>query len=177
MVVEATRVTASLPGLDTGRVTTRELPGAPTAIELGEADFLDAISVSAAIGALAPTAITWDAAAIGDAVNLHAMWELGSAAHAAVPTGPHLVVWNAVLPPDATGATLPAIDGELAKAIVPVAIDPVDVVVRYVDSAAHDGFAALLAAGVHAEETDRPSTIAPRPTDGEIRVSHAIGVR
>lgn len=175
--VDASRITASLPGINAARITTREVAGAPTAIELGAGDFLPAIGVSAAITSLAPATITWDAEGIGDAVNLHAVWELGSAVQAAVPTGPHRVIWDAVLPPDAAGVTLPALDGELAKAVMPVVIDPVDVVVRYVDSGAHDGFAALLAAGIHAEETLQASTIAPRPSDGEIRVSHAIGVR
>lgn len=177
LTVDASRITASLPGINAARVTTREVAGAPTAIELDADNFLAAISVSAAITSLTPATITWDAEGIGDAVNLHAVWELGSAVQAAVPTGPHRVIWDAVLPPDATGATLPMLDGELAKAIAPIVIDPVDVVVRYVDSGAHDGFAALLAAGVHAEETLHASTIAPRPSDGEIRVSHAIGVR
>jgi hypothetical protein len=80
------------------------------------------------------------------------------------------VILNAALPPDATGATLLAIDGELATAIAPPVIEPVDVVVRYVDSDVHDGCSAA-AAGVHAEETLTASTIAPRPTDGEIRKS------
>ncbi len=177
LTVDATRITASLPGLDAARVTTRELAGTPTAIAFAASDFLAPISVSATIANLAPANITWDAAGIGDAVNLHAVWELGGSVQAVVPTGPHRVIWNAVLPPDATGVTLPALDGDLARAIMPIMIDPIDVAVRYVDSDAHDGFAALLAAGVHAEQGVQASTIAPRPVDGELRVSLAIGTR
>jgi hypothetical protein len=178
LVVDATRITASLPGVNAARVTTRELLGVPASITLGSTDFLAPVDVSAAIPSLAPTTITWDAASVGDAVNLHATWELdGSGVLPAVPDGPHRVIWDAVLPPDASSATLPSLDNELGGAITPVNIVPIDVLVRYVDSDLHDGFAALLAAGVHAEQTRQASTIAPRPESGQIRVSHAIGLR
>ena len=94
-----------------------------------------------------------------------------------LPTGPHRVVWDAVLQPDATRATLPALDGELATAIAPATILPGDVLLRYVDSAAYTDFAALYAVGIYAGDTIQASTIAPRPPDGELRVSHAIGLR
>jgi hypothetical protein len=165
LVVDASRITASLAGVNAARVTTREQPGAPTTIAFASDDFLPSIAVSAAIAT--PATITWDAAAIGDAVNLHATWQ----------TDAHRVIWDAVLPPDASNATLPSLDSELDTAITPVNIVPIDVLVRYVDSDLHDGFAALLAAGIHAEETRQASTIAPRPTSGQLRVSHAIGLR
>jgi hypothetical protein len=178
LVVDATRVTASLVGVNAARVTTREQPGVPASISLSGAGFLPPVPVTAAVASLAPATITWDAASIGDAVNLHATWELdGSGALPAVPTGPHRVIWDAVLPPDASTATLPSLDDELGGAITPVNIVPIDVLVRYVDSDLHDGFAALVAAGIHAEETRQASTIAPRPATGELRVSHAIGLR
>lgn len=166
LAVDGARITAALPGSNTAQVTTREVAGAPDAIAFAAADFLPAVAVSAAIEQLAPTAITWDASPIGDAVNLRATWR----------GGPR-VVWDAVLPPDASRATLPDLGGELGALIAPTTIEPVDVLVRHVDSAAHDGFAALVAAGIHAEETLQASTIAPRPASGDIRVSHAIGVR
>lgn len=177
LVVDATRTTAALPGVNAARVTTREQVGAPATIELGADDFLPPIAVSAAIGSLAPTTIGWEPASLGDAVNLHATWQLDGSGAPAVPTGPHRVIWDAVLPPDASNATLPSLGEELATAIAPVNIVPIDVVVRYVDSDLHDGLAALLAAGVHVEDTVQASTIAPRPTAGEIRVTHAIGLR
>ena len=178
LVIDATRVTASLAGVNAARVTVREQPGVPATIAFGADDFLPSITVSASIASLAPTTITWDAASIGDAVNLHATWELTSSGIApAVPTGPHRVIWDVVLPPEASNATLPSLDSDLGSAITPVNIVPIDVLVRYVDSDLHAGFAALLVDGVHAEETIQPSTIAPRPSTGEIRVSHAIGLR
>jgi hypothetical protein len=166
LVVDATRLTAALPGDNAARVTHRELAGAPSTIAFAAADFLPPVATTAAIASLAPTTITWDATPIGDAVNLRATWQAGGR-----------VVWDAVLPPDASSATLPAIDGALGDAIAPAMIVPVDVLVRHVDSTAHDGFAALLAAGVHAEETLQASTIAPRPATGDIKISHAIGLR
>jgi hypothetical protein len=175
--IDATRITASLAGVDAARVTTREVTGAPTSIAWAMADFLPPVPISAAIDTLEPTTLHWDPAPIGDAVDLHATWQVGASAAPAVPAGPHRVIWDAVLPPDASGATLPALGDDLGAAIQPVAIVPVDVVVRYVDSDLYDGFAALYAAGIHAEETIQASTIAPRPVDGELRVSHAIGLR
>jgi hypothetical protein len=175
LVVDATRITASLAGVNAARVTTREVTGAPTAIALTANDFLPPVDVTTALAP--PATFSWDAAGLGDAVNLHATWEIGGNVVApVVPTGPHRVVWDAVLPPDATGVTLPDL-GDLADAIDPVAIVPVDVVLRYVDSDHHDGFAALVADGVHAEETLQASTVATRSADGQIRVSHAIGLR
>lgn len=175
LVVDAARVTASLAGIGTARVTTREFAGAPSAIALSADDFLPAIDVTAS---LTGTTIAWEPAGLGDAVNVHATWQLGGGARApAVPTGPHRVIWDAVLPPDAASVTLPAPGGDLAAAITPVTIEPVDIVVRFVDSSELDGFAALVAAGLHAEETTQVSTIAPRPADGELRTSHAIGLR
>ncbi|HEY5946685.1 MAG TPA: hypothetical protein VIV40_14380 [Kofleriaceae bacterium] len=176
LTVDATRITASLPGVNAARVTTREVTGAPTTIAFAASDFLPPIDVTTALATQTPTTFTWDAAAIGDAVNLHATWSVGSGVLPVVP-GPHRVIWDAVLPPDASGVTLPAFGDDLAPAITPQAIVPIDVLVRYVDSDLHEGFAALLAAGVHAEETLQASTVAPRPSDGELRVSHAIGLR
>jgi len=165
LVVDASRVEAALLGApNTARMTTRELVGAPTAIQLGAADFLPEIAVTASVASQDPLALTWDAAGIGDAANLHATWQVDQ----------HHVVWDAVLPPDATGVTLPAVaDVEL----VPAELVPVDVVLRYIDGSDHADFAALVAAGIHAEATISASTIAVRPIDGEIRTSHAIGLR
>ncbi|HEX5064418.1 MAG TPA: hypothetical protein VFV99_33815 [Kofleriaceae bacterium] len=176
LVVDATRITASLAGINAARVTTREVAGAPTAINFGTSDFLPPIDVTAAL-TLSTTTLTWDPNSIGDTVNMHATWDVDSSVAAAVPTGPHRVIWDAVLPPDATDVTLPVLAGDLGVAINPKDIAPVDIVVRYIDADGADGFAGLLAAGVHAEDTLQASTIAPRPTDGEIRVSHAIGLR
>jgi len=176
LVVDATRITASFAGINAARVTTREVTGVPTAIAFGGSDFLPPVGVTAAL-TLSPTMLTWAPNSIGDAVNMHATWEVDSGVAAAVPTGPHRVIWDAVLPPDASDVTLPVLVGDLGVAINPVDIVPVDIVVRYIDADGADGFAALLAAGIHAEDTLQASTIAPRPTDGEIRVSHAIGLR
>jgi len=179
LVVDASRITASLAGIDAARITTREATGAPTAIAFDTTNFLPPVSKSAALETLDPATITWDANPIGDAVNLRATWEAGGGVRGApaVPTGPHRVIWDAVLPPDATRATLPALDGELASAIAPTTIMPVDVVLRYIDSAAYSDFAGLYAVGIYAGDTLQASTIAPRPPDGELRVSHAIGLR
>lgn len=175
LAVDAARVTASLAGIDAARVTTREVSGAPSAIALSADDFLSAIDVTTS---LAGTTLAWEPAGLGDAVDVHASWQLGNDARGpAVPTGPHRVIWDAVLPPDAASVTLPALDGDLAAAIMPVTIEPPDILVRYVDSSELDGFTALVEAGIHAEEITQPSTIAPRPTDGELRTSYAIGVR
>jgi hypothetical protein len=177
LVVDASRITASIAGVNAARVTTLEQPGEPTSIALGNDDFLPPVSVTAALATSAATTFTWDAASIGDAVNLHVTWELDSSGMPAVPEGPHRVIWDVVLPPDASNATLPSLDDDLGRAITPVNIVPIDVLLRYVDSDLHAGFAALYADGIHAEETRQASTIAPRPSSGEIRVSHAIGLR
>lgn len=178
LAVDASRITATLPGTASARVTTREVAGVPASISFAATDFLAPVALSTAIAHLAPTLVTWEPASIGDAVDLHATWEIdpGVRGAPAVPTGPHRVVWDAVLPPDAASATLPLLDGELATAIEPQRIDPANVMLRYVESPAHDGFAALLAAGVQAETTDAPSTIVPRPASGDLRVSETLGV-
>ena len=176
LVVDHARVTATLSGIDAARITTREIMGAPTSIALAASDFLAPITTTATIEPGTPLTIRWDAMALGDAVNLHASWQIAGKAYA-VPTGPHAVVWDAVLPPDATSATLPAFAGELSEAIAPDNVAPADVVLRYVDSTALDGFAALAAAGIHVDETGQPSTVAPRPTSGDVKATHAIGLR
>ncbi|HEY5924244.1 MAG TPA: hypothetical protein VIV11_21350 [Kofleriaceae bacterium] len=171
LVIDATRITAALPGIDAARVTTRELTGAPTAIAFSADNFLAPISVSAELTTLSPASLRWDPTPMGDAVNLHATWENGGS------LVPRRVVWEVVLPPDVETAILPALEGELGTMIAPITITPIDVLVRYVDSEHHDGFATLQAAGIHAEDTRAANTIAPRPADGEIRISHAIGLR
>jgi hypothetical protein len=177
LVVDASRITATLPGTASARVTTRNVAGVPASISFTANDFLAPVALSTAIAHLAPTLVTWAPAAVGDAVNLHATWEIDPALRGApaVPIGPHRVIWDAVLPPDAAGATLPLLDGDLGTAVEPQSIDPANLVLRYVESPTHDGFAALLAAGVHAENTDGPSTIVPRPASGDLRVSETLG--
>jgi len=151
LVVDATRMRAAI---GSAQLTTREQPGAPSSIALGPDDFLPAIELTTTLG---ESAFTWQPANLGDAVNLHATW-----------SGPddRRTTWDAVLPPDTGDVALPAAQVEPITA-------GVDVALRYLDAGAYEDFAALLAAGIHAEQLVGANPIVV----GDQRVSQTIGVR
>jgi hypothetical protein len=134
------------------RHTTRYLPMPPASIDFADSDFLPAITSSLADG------YSWTPAALGDAVDLRADWDTQSGA-AVVPPGPHHVTWDAILPPDTATVAFP-----------PVGFSPMtpDVLLRYVDSSAIDGFPTM---EVHSD------TSVPPVTDGQIRITQAAGLR
>jgi len=135
--------------------TTHWYPMVPASIALTDADFLAPLAASLKAG------YSWTAAGFGDAVDVRASWDTdptGSAANA-VPAGAHHVQWDAILPPDATMIAAPPV-GLLPPATA-------DIALRYVDGSASDGFPAT---EIHAD------TVVPPVTDGEIRVTQAIGL-
>jgi hypothetical protein len=167
-MVDATTIQAVIPASGGARVTTREVSGTPASIALADSDFLTALEPTLTQHA-GPFGAGWAASATGaDAVNLHASWEVGT-----IDT--HRVVWEAVLPPDSTGVAFPLVGGALAELVAPEVVHPTDVVLRHVDSSELDGFAALHAIGLHAEERLQINSIAPRPVDGQLRTAHVLG--
>lgn len=169
--VESTAIRGSLPIAGGAVVTTREVMGTPPAIAFGADDFLPPLGTNIAQKTLSPFTVEWPAAADtgADAAHVHASWALDTASR------PRRVIWDAVLPTDATSATFPAFEGELADVLSPIAVTPLDIVLRHVDSSELDGFDALVAAGLHAEDKQAPSRIVPRPTDGQVRTSYVFG--
>ena len=78
-------------------------------------------------------------------MNVHATWSVGPAVSGVVPPGPHLVLWEAVLPTTATSVTLPILgDDIIGEPITPDSIIASDVLLRHIESPDVDGFAALL---------------------------------
>ncbi|HSD86610.1 MAG TPA: hypothetical protein VLB44_03820, partial [Kofleriaceae bacterium] len=177
LAVDATSITATIPAENGARITTREVTGAPASLAFATADFLPTLASRPMIASTSPATISWAATDIAaDALNLHATWDVTAAVSGIVPPGPHRVVWDAVLPTSAVGVTLPVLGDDIGAAIEPAqGIIAIDVLLRAIDGSAQAGFAGVLAAGIHAEETIQASTIVPRPGDGEVRVAHTIG--
>jgi hypothetical protein len=176
LLVDTTDVVAVVPAISGARITTRTTAGTPSSVALGDADFLPVLEAAPAAPTIVPTVIEWSATASdGDALHVHASWTVGVKVSGVVPPGPHRVVWDAILPPDARSVTLPKLDGDLQTAIAPPGIAPNDVLLRAIDSSALDGFAALVGAGIHAEETLQVSPIVEAPVGGQVRVSQSIG--
>jgi hypothetical protein len=138
----------------TGQHTTRWIPMPPSMITISDADFLPAIDVSLATG------FSWMASSLGDAVDLRAEWDTASSVAPAVPPGPHPVAWHAVLPRDASAVAFPPVGVDLPSSP--------DLALRYVDSSVIDGFPTM---EIHAD------TIVPPVTDGQIRITQALGLR
>jgi len=165
LVVDAAEIHAAIANGPIVQRTTRELAGAPTAIELGAADFLPPIAQTLALDESSSLALTWAAASPGgDAVDAHLTWTVGTTT----------VVWDAVLPPDATSAPFPPADPTLAALVLPPAATPT-ALLRYVDGAAAASFDDVLAAGIYADDPTAPPTVVAKPSDGEIRESDAMG--
>ena len=136
------------------RTTTHWYASVPAMIALDPTDFLDMIPATLASG------YTWTAAGLGDAVDLRVSWDVdGSGSANAVPPGTHHIQWDAILPPDAAMVAVPPVD------LVPSASAMYEL--RYVDGPA-DGFPQT---EIHAD------TIVPPITDGQIRVTEALGLR
>jgi hypothetical protein len=74
------------------------------------------------------------------------------------------VTWDVLLPPDPGETYIPQLGGDLGT-IVNFSNPPATL--RYVDAATPAGFDALVAAGLYFD------TIAPRPTDGELRTTQS----
>ena len=85
------------------------------------------------------------------------------------------MIWEAVLPTDVTTLTFPSFGDDFAKQLSPTSVVPLDTVLRHIDSSDLDGFDALVAAGIHAEDKLSLNRIAPRPTSGQIRTSYVFG--
>ena len=161
LVVDGATVHATITSGPTAQVTTRELAGSPTAIAFGAADFLPPIAPTLAEDPGPGLAVHWTAASPGaDAIDLRLSWS----------TGMQRVVWDSVLPPDATATALPALGGTLSA---PAA--PPDALLRYLDGPAAASFSDVAAAGIHVEDPDHPSTIVAPPSSGDIRETDAAG--
>jgi len=176
LMVDTTTVDALVPAAHGAQITTRAFMSTPTTVSLAESDFLPALEPIPAAPTIAPATIEWTATGIeADALYVHATWTVGVRVAGIVPPGPHVVVWDAILPPGATSVTLPEIDGDLHDAIAPPNIAPTDVMLRALDSSAIDGYTALVAAGIRAEETPQVSPIVDPPVGGQVRVSESVG--
>ena len=135
------------------RHTTRFYATPPASVDFADTDFLPAITSSVA------GSYTWTPASLGDAVELRLDWDTQAGSAAFVPTGPHHVTWDAVLPPDAATVAFPPLG------FTP---DAPSGLLRYVDSSAIDGFPAT---DVHGD------TAVPPVTDGQIRITEAAGLQ
>lgn len=140
--------------LSSTQQTTRWYSTVPAMITLAPSDFLDTIPATLATG------YTWTAAGLGDAVDLRASWDVDASGSAyAVPPGTHHVQWDAILPPDAATVGVPPVD------LAPPASAMFEL--RYVDGPG-EGFPQT---EIHAD------TIVAPITDGQIRVTEALGLR
>ncbi len=174
LAIDQTRLDASIVGTGFARITSRYVAGVPDTIAFSGDDFLPAFDLATEITSMSPLALRWDAAASDvDVVHLRAEW---GALSAAVVPGSARILWDAVLPPEVTEVSLPALTGDLATTIGGTP-DATNIVLRHIDSSELSDFAAAQAAGIHAEDTAQASTIVPRPASGQIRVAHTIGVR
>lgn len=146
LVVDSAIVHATVAQPQTAQITTRTIAGAPAQIAFSAADFMAPISPSLALDS--PTQLHWAAGASGaDALDLHLAWPA--------------VVWDVVLPPDATDIVLPD--------AFPQTGAPQTAVLRYLDSSTAASFADVLAAGL------RTDTILTLPADGQVLESDATG--
>jgi hypothetical protein len=141
LVIDSTRVVAVLVGNRGTRSIARTVDGIPETLSFSDTDYLPLVEPTATPSSFDPLALRWDAAAIGDAVDLRLSWNSSE-------LEPRAVSWRAVLPPDATSVTLPAFVGDLAAATSRAQPKPDSITLSYVDSPSHDGFAAFLADGV-----------------------------
>lgn len=163
--VDGATVHAVIASGATAQATTREIAGPPLSIALSAADFLPPIAPALALDPGAGLSLHWAAASPGaDVVDLRLTWQVAG----------HSVVWDSVLPPDATSAILPAGDGGAADALGPPDAMPT-ALLRYIDGPAANGFADVAAAGLHVEDPVQPATILPRPADGELRETDTTG--
>ena len=85
-------------------------------------------------------------------------------------------MWDAAVPPELTQVSLPKLTGDLGSACRGTP-ETTDLLLRRLDSSEFADFAAVQAAGIHAEDTIQASTIVPRPIGGQVRIAHTIGVR
>jgi len=145
------------------QVTTREIAGVPNAVAVAASDFLPTVGLTLAFDGA--RTFTWAPVDIGaDATNLHLEYDAPTAR----------IVWDVVLPPDSTGTIIPALGGDLATLVqTPTASDPTTL--QYVQAAPPVGFDVLVAGGLYVEARTGPSTIAPVPSDGELRTTRVTG--
>jgi len=131
------------------QVTTRGISGMPASIAVDASDFLPPVTQAVTFDG---ARYDWSAADIGaDALDLHIEYD--------APTA-H-IVWDIVMPPDATGAVLPVLGGDLATLVG--APPSASATLQYIAATPAVGFDALTAGGFWA------GTVAPLPADGEIR--------
>jgi hypothetical protein len=135
------------------QVTTHEFAGVPAALSVAASDFLPAVAPTLAFDGV--STFTWTPADISaDASNLHLEYD--------APTA-H-IVWDFVLPADSAGTIVPTLAGDLA-ALVPAPGDTANTTLQYVQAPTpFDGT-------VYVEAPTGLSTVAPLPTDGELRTS------
>jgi len=176
LAVDATTLEASIAGNGFARITNRYLAGVRPWIAFAASNFAAAFDLTTEVTSTDPLAMRWDPAPSGiDTINLHATW--GGSGVFVVP-GSARVIWDVIVPPDVTSASLPVLDDDLGATLGGAGgLLPTDVLLRHIDSTQLADFAAVQAAGLHAEETITASTVAPRPTVGELRTAHTIGVR
>ncbi len=173
LAVDAATVHATIATATNSRITTREIAGAPTAIAFSASDFLPAIDRTLVLDTTSGTQLSWAPADVGaDAIDLHLEWDVGLRGPA-VPPGSHHVVWDVVLPPDASDATLAQLAGDVGTLAGPPDGTP-DATLRYLATTPATGWDALVANGLYVEATAGVSTIAP-PTTAELRVTQTTG--
>jgi hypothetical protein len=134
--------------IGTAQVTTREIAGTPTSVNVDSSDFLAPATVNIAFDGT--RTYNWAQIDIGASVmDLHL--EYGN------------IVWDVVLPPSASGITMPALGGDLS-ALVPEPTASSTTTLQYVQGSTDAGFYLESPAG-------SLSTVAELPADGEIRTS------
>jgi hypothetical protein len=176
LAVDTTVIALARPAAAGARLTQQYVSGLPTSISATDADFLPAFDATTELAGTDPAAFRWAAdTTTFDAVHLHATW--GGTSAFIVP-GTSRVAWDAVLPPDASGVTLPALDDDLGAMLAGAeGITQADIYLRHLDSSGLADFSALQAAGLHVEETLQESTIVPRPANGSVRIAYTLGTR
>lgn len=135
-----------------GAITTRWTSTVPAQVNVDASDFLPAIGDSLAADG---THYTWTPQTFAaDAIDLHFEWAPDT----------RQITWDVILPPDPGETYVPSLGGDLGV-VVGFANPPATL--RYLDAATPAGFDSLVANGLHV------GTIAPRPTDGELRTTRA----
>ena len=146
--IDGARLSATL-GQD--RETTRAIAGVPASVTIDASDFLPPVTLTLSFDG---RTYTWAANDIGaDVMNLHLEYDAAT----------EHIVWDVVLPPDATGFTMPALGGDLS-ALVPEPTATADTTLQYVQGV-NDGV------NVYLEAQTGLSTVDALPTDGELRTA------
>ena len=165
LVADASRVRAQVGFTTAAQTTTAYIAGLPDSVAFPATAFLPAATTRVALHDRAKLAFSWDALAIGDVVDFHAIWMPGT----------QVILWDVVLPPDASAVAFPQLDPDLAAILAP----PVGDVVLNTDLRAIDGpdttdFASVQAAGLWVDQ-GASSTIVPPPETGLVSETNVGG--